>query len=77
MRASDLSTGLLAQAEFARIPEEDLFLGAVLGAAQVWGGRPRPSKGLTSPLPPTGLTALFTMTHSRSFPKRHWGFWGQ
>lgn len=32
-RDSDLSTGLPAQAEYAAVPEEDLFLGAGLGAA--------------------------------------------
>lgn len=49
------STGLLAEAECAGVSEE--------GPSFVCGeGQLGPSKGLMSPLPPTGLTALFTVT---------------
>lgn len=35
------------------------------GVVQVWGGQPGPPKVLPFPLLPTGLIALFTVTHPR------------
>lgn len=50
------------EAECTGVSEEGPSIMAGLGAAQVWGGQPVPSKDLMSPLLPIGLIALFTVT---------------
>lgn len=54
-------------------PRKGSLVRAGLVAAQVWEGQLGRTRGLTSALPPTGLTALFTVACSRPLSKRRLG----